>query len=117
MKINNFLTLLKEDEKQKNWYLVIDGNAPTIEQYKRSPAQYNTIPHGLYKIEVELGNTWAADDGIRVAAKYGVKVSMNSRQTLHHIKEGSVDLVGNHLTIIGRFDKQGQVIFFRPGLE
>lgn len=115
MKINNWLTLLEEDAVQKNWYLVLGGNAPTIEQYKRKPESYNTIPHGLYKIEIYLADTWVTDDGICVGKECGLKVAMNSRQVFVHQVNGSVELNGTHLTITGRFEKQGRVIFFKPG--
>ena len=114
MKINNHLTLLQE-EAQKNWALVIEGNAPTIEQYKRKPEMYKTIPHGLYRIDVEINDTWAADEGIRIARGLGVKIMMNTRQTIHHIAKGNVVISGNMMTVFGRFDKQGREIFFRPG--
>lgn len=118
MKINNWLTLLEEDAVQKNWYLVLEGNPPTIEQYKRKPEAYNTLPHGLYRIELDLADTWATEDGIRVGKNYsGMKIAMNSRQTLVHISKGDVDLNGTHLTVIGRFEKQGRVIFLKPGQE
>lgn len=114
MKINNHLILLQE-EAQKNWALVIEGNAPTIEQYKRKPELYKTIPHGLYRIDVEINDTWAADEGIRIARGLGVKIMMNTRQTIHHIAKGNVVITGNTMTVFGRFDKQGREIFFRPG--
>lgn len=115
MKINNWLTLLEEDVVQKNWYLVLDGNAPTIEQYKRNPESYDTIPHGLYRIETWVYDTWVTDDGIRVGEGIGLKIAMNSRQVLTYQIHGDIDLNGNHLTVIGRFEKQGRVIFFKPG--
>jgi hypothetical protein len=114
MKINNHLTLLQE-ETPKNWALVIEGNAPTIEQYKRKPELYNTIPHGLYRIDVEINDTWATDEGIRIANGLGIKIMMNTRQTIHHIAKGNVVISGNMMTVFGRFDKQGREIFFRPG--
>ena len=115
MKINDWLTLLEEDPVQKKWYLVIQGNPPTIEQYKRNPSQYCTLPHGLYRIEIDLGNTWITDNGICVAKNYGMKIAMNSRQVLTHQIAGNIWIDGNSIIAIGRFKKQGQVIFFEPG--
>lgn len=115
MKIDNNLDLLDEDEVQKKWALVIKGNSPTIEQYKRHPEKYETIPHGLYRIEFDFNDSWAADEGIRVAKGIGIKIMMNTRQAFDHIIKGNVLINGSKVSVIGRFDKQGREIFFRPG--
>ncbi|WKW87915.1 hypothetical protein pzkkv8_73 [Klebsiella phage pzk-kv8] len=115
------LTLLEADKVQKKWALVIEGSAPSIEQYKRNPGNYNTIEHGLYELEFELDPNaiWARDDGIRVRLAPGVVISilMNTRFTLVLIANGILRYNGSKFSITGRFDKQGSEINFRPCAE
>ena len=115
------LTLLEADKVQKKWALVIEDNAPTIEQYKRNPGKYNTIEHGLYQLEFELDPNaiWSRDEGIRVrlAPNVVISVLMNTRFALVLIANGILRYNGSRFSITGRFDKQGSEINFRPCAE
>ena len=115
------LTLLEADKIQKKWALVIEGTAPTIEQYKRNPCNYNTIEHGFYHLEFEMDPNaiWCRDEGIRIRLASGVVISvlMNTRFALVLIANGILQYNGSKFSLTGRFDKQGSEINFRPCAE
>lgn len=113
------LNLLKREE-QKNWALVLNGNPPTIEQWKRNPEKYAhcVLEHGFYEVVAEIKDVWSSDPGINVKVHEGkVRVYSNAMTFITHINEGSMVVRDGVVTVTGRFDKRGAEILFVPGLE
>lgn len=112
------LVLVKADDTQKKWALVLQGNPPTIEQFKRDPSKYTALPHGLYDVQAPLKDIWEADNGVRVKSNEGVfKILYSNRKFIDYVDRGLVKISGGVLSATGRFDKRGSEILFIVGKE
>ncbi|ATN93198.1 hypothetical protein CPT_Melville_235 [Salmonella phage Melville] len=106
------------EEKQKNWALVIDGMAPTIDQFKRNPEKYVTIPHGFYEVRAPLEHIWAGDNGVWIRSNHGTfKAFFSNRQMLDYINLGYMKVENGLLWMQGRFEKKGAEILFKVGKQ
>jgi hypothetical protein len=112
------LNLIVPDENQKNWALVIKGQVPTIEQYKRDPSKYETIEHGFYEVFAPIEDTWTTDNGIYVRSDKGTfKVFFSHFVMIKQINDGNMKVSNGMIWMKGRFDKKGAEILFRVGNE
>ena len=113
------LNLLKREE-QKNWALVLNGKAPTIEQWKRAPEKYanRVLEHGFYEVIAEIKDVWSNDPGINIKVHEGnVRVFGNAMSFVKYIDKGCMNIRDGYIIVTGRFDKRGAEILFIPGLE
>lgn len=111
------LNLISRDQDQKNWALVVDGQAPTIYEFKKNPNKYNSLPHGLYEATASRKDVWEYHDGIRMRMPggYSFKVQMSHVRILDHIAAGNLQYNGSTVTVKGRFEKRGSEILLIPG--
>lgn len=114
------LNLISTDPQQKKWALVVDGNSPTIDQFKRNPNQYKAIPHGYYEATaLRAKDVWEYHDGFRMRMEggYSFKVQASHVQILDYIAAGFIQYNGSMVTVKGRFEKRGSEIMLIPGEE
>ncbi|AHY25218.1 hypothetical protein AVV36_gp192 [Pectobacterium bacteriophage PM2] len=114
------LHLIKADEIQNKWALVIDNNVqcPTIHEYKQNPHLYNAMIHGFYSITFAIDDIWATDGGIRIKIlDKRFKIQFSQAQIFSLVSKGFVSINGDTVTCTGRFKKNGSEINFYPGGE
>ena len=112
--------LIKCDPAQKKWALVLEGNPPTIEQFKRNPQNYKTLSHGFYEGEFKRDDIWESDNGFRArfeGTNTSFKVLVSHVQILDNIAAGNLSYNGSTVYLRGRFDKRGSEILFILGAE
>lgn len=115
------IRLIEQDEVQKKWAIVLQGNAPTIAAYQRNPQNYNALPHGLYEIECHINNFRDADNGFQVwpdgivNSGLHVKVLVSHVQIIKYIASENLRYNGSMVYLKGRFDKRGSEILFILG--
>lgn len=118
------IRLIKQDQEQKKWALVIQGPVPTIEAYKRNPHMFNALIHGLYEFECDMKNLRSDGNGIRCWLEgFGgrdapvIKVLASQIEIIKNLALGNVQYNKPTVSFRGRFDKRGSEILFILGDE
>lgn len=111
---------LIEEETPRNWPLVITGDwhsPPTIAQFKKDPSLYDTMPHGIYKITVDLEDFRDWGDSLRFQGYKGdpnkfISAKITATNLATSIANGFTQYNGTTYYLKGRFIKNGSEINF-----